>query len=62
MSIPIDFTILLSLINCSTYRAALGQNKKLSISGLKLWNSIPINIKNSSTIVTLKNHLYKLFL
>ena len=39
-------------------RTALGQ-KAVSVSGAKLWNSIPINIRNSNTIVTFKNHMYQ---
>ena len=39
-------------------RTAVGQ-KAVSLSGAKLWNSIPINIGNSNTIVTFKNHMYQ---
>ena len=39
-------------------RTALGQ-KAVSASGAKLWNSIPINIKNSNTTVTFKSHMYQ---
>ena len=28
-------------------------------SGAKLWNSIPMNIRNSNTIVTFKSHMYQ---
>ena len=33
--------------------------KAVSVSGEKLWNSMPMNIKNSNTIVTFKNHMYQ---
>ena len=39
-------------------RTALGQ-KAVSLSGPKLWNSIPMNIRNSNTIVTFKSHNYE---
>ena len=39
-------------------RTALGQ-KPVSVSGAKLWNSIPMNISNSNTIVTFKSHMYQ---
>ena len=39
-------------------RTAVGQ-KAVSVSGTKLWNSIPINIRNSNTIVTFKTHTYQ---
>ena len=39
-------------------RIAVGQ-KAVSVSGSKLWNSIPINIRNSYTIVTFKSHMYQ---
>ena len=35
------------------YRRTAGQ-KALSVSGAKLWNSIPMNIRNSNTIATFK--------
>ena len=38
-------------------RTAVGQ-KAVSVSGAKLWNSIPMNIRNSNTIVTFKSHMY----
>ena len=31
----------------------------VSVSGAKLWNSIPINIRNSNAIVTFKIHMYQ---
>ena len=37
-------------------RTALEQ-KAVSVSGSKLWNSIPMNIRNSNTIVTLKSNM-----
>ena len=37
-------------------RTAVGQ-KAVSVSGAKLWNSIPMNIRNSNTIVTFKCHM-----
>ena len=42
------------------YRTSVGQ-KAVSVSGAKLWNSIPINIRNSNTIVTFKSHMYQHF-
>ena len=39
-------------------RTAVGQ-KAVSISGAKLFNSIPINIRYSNTIVTFKSHMYQ---
>ena len=39
-------------------RTAVGQ-KSVSVSGAKLWNSIPMNIRNSNTIVTLKSYMYQ---
>ena len=39
-------------------RTAVGQ-KAVSVSGAKLWNLIPINIRNSNTIVTFKSHMYQ---
>ena len=39
-------------------RTALGQ-KAVSVSGAKLWNSIPMNIRNSNTIVTFNSHMYQ---
>ena len=37
-------------------RTAIGQ-QDVSVSGAKLWNTFPINIRNSNTIATLKNHM-----
>ena len=37
---------------------AVGQ-KAVSVSSAKLWNSIPINIRNSNTIVTFKSHMFQ---
>ena len=39
-------------------RTAVGP-KAVSVSGAKLRNSIPMNIRNSNTIVTLKSHMYQ---
>ena len=39
-------------------RTAVGQ-KAVSVSGAKLWNSIPMNIRKSNTIVTFKSHMYQ---
>ena len=39
-------------------RTAVGQ-KAVSVSGAKLWNSIPMNIRNSNTIVTFKSHMHQ---
>ena len=49
--------------NCSDLhidyrRTAVGQ-KTVSVSGAKLWNSIPMNIRNSNTIVMFKSHMYQ---
>ena len=38
-------------------RTAVGQ-KAVSGSGVELWNLIPMNIRNSNTIVTFKRHMY----
>ena len=38
-------------------RTAVGQ-KAVSLSGAKLWNSIPMNIRNLNIIVIFKRHLY----
>ena len=38
-------------------RTTLGQ-KAVSVSGVKRWNSIPMNIRISNTIVTFKSHMY----
>ena len=39
-------------------RTTVGQ-KAVSVSVAKLWNSIPMNIRNSNTIVTFKSHMYQ---
>ena len=39
-------------------RTAVGQ-KTVSVSGAKVWNSIPINVRNSNTIVPFKSHMYQ---
>ena len=39
-------------------RTAVGQ-KAVSVFGAKLWNSIPMNIRNSNTIITFKSHMYQ---
>ena len=39
-------------------RTAVGQ-KAVSVSGARLWNSMPMNIRNSNTIVTFKGHIYQ---
>ena len=41
------------------YRRTSVGRKAISVSGAKLWNSIPMNIRNSNTIVTFKTHLYQ---
>ena len=41
------------------YRRTSAGQKAVSVSGAKLWNSIPMNIKNSNTIVTFKSHMYQ---
>ena len=38
-------------------RRTAGGKKAVSVSGTKLWNSIPMNIRNSNTIVTFKSHM-----
>ena len=49
--------------NCSDvhidYRTTAVGQKAISLSGAKLWNSIPMNIRNSNTIVTFKSHMYQ---
>ena len=49
--------------NCSDvhidYRRTTVEQKAISVSGAKLWNSIPMNIRNSNTIVTFKSHMYQ---
>ena len=44
------------------YRITVVIQKAVSVSGAKLWNSIPMNIRNSNTIVTFKSHMYQLLL
>ena len=39
-------------------RTAVGQ-KAVSVSGAKLWNSIPMIIRNSNTTVTFKRHMFQ---
>ena len=41
------------------YRITAVGQKSVSVSGAKLWNSIPINIRNSNTIVTFKSQMYQ---
>ena len=41
------------------YRRTAVGHKAVSVSGAKLWNSIPTNIRNSNTIVTFKSHMYQ---
>ena len=41
------------------YRRTAAGQKTVSVSGAKMWNSIPINITNSNTIVTFKSHMYQ---
>ena len=41
------------------YRGTAVRQKALSVSGEKLWNSIPMNIRNLNTIVTFKSHMYQ---
>ena len=38
-------------------RTAVGQ-RAVSVSDAKLFNLIPINVRNSNTIVTFKSHMY----
>ena len=45
-------------VHIDYWRTAVGQ-KAVSVPGAKLWNSIPINIRNSNTIVTFKSHMYQ---
>ena len=47
-----------SYVNIVYRRTAVGQ-RAVSVSGAKLWNSIPMNIRNSNTIVTFKSHMYQ---
>ena len=39
-------------------RTAVGQ-KAVSVSGAQIWNSFPMNIRSSNTIVTFKSHIYE---
>ena len=39
-------------------RTAVGR-KAVSVCGAMLWNSIPMNIRNSYTIVMFKSHMYQ---
>ena len=41
------------------YRRTIVGQKAVSVSGAKLWNSIPMNSRNSNTIVTFKSHMYQ---
>ena len=41
------------------YRRTALEQKAVSVSGAKLCNSIPINIRNSYTIVTFKSQMYQ---
>ena len=41
------------------YRRTAVWQKTVSVSGVKLWNSITMNIRNSNTIVTFKSHMYQ---
>ena len=41
------------------YRRTAAGQKNVSVSGAKLFNSIPMNIRNSNTIVTFKSHMYQ---
>ena len=41
------------------YRITAVGQKAISVSGAKLWNSIPMYIRNSNTIVTFKSHMYQ---
>ena len=45
-------------VHINYLRTAVGQ-KAVSVSGAKPWNSIPINIRNSNTIVTFKSHMHQ---
>ena len=45
-------------VHIDYHRIAVGQ-KTVSVSGAKLWNSIPMNIRNSNTIVTFKINMYQ---
>ena len=39
-------------------RTAMGE-KPVSVSGAKVWNSIPLNIRFSNTIITFKSQMYQ---
>ena len=41
------------------YRTTAEGQKAVSVSGAKLWYSIPMNIRNSNTIVTIKSSMYQ---
>ena len=45
-------------VHINYQRTAVGQNA-VSVSGARLWNSVPMNIRNSNTIVTFKSHVYQ---
>ena len=39
------------------YRRTAAGQKAVSVSGAKLWNPIPMNIRNSNTIVKFKSYM-----
>ena len=41
------------------YRRTVEGQKAVSVLGAKLWNSIPINIRNSNTIAMFKSQMYQ---
>ena len=41
------------------YRRTTAGQTAVSVSRAKLWNSIPMNIRNSNTSVTFKSHVYQ---
>ena len=45
-------------LHIDNWRTAIWQNA-VSVSGAKLWYSITMNISNSNTIETFKNHMYQ---
>ena len=44
------------------YRRTALEQKAVSVSDAKVWNSIPMNIRNPNTIVTFKSHMYQRYL
>ena len=41
------------------YRRTAVLLKAVSVLGATMWNSIPMNIRNSNTVATFKSHMYQ---